>query len=800
MPSIAQPKDTDFEITFGDLAHAQLRDKAPALLDYLLGFQVIDQNEDQTHGVGVMGFKLGEQMLFVPSFFLNGELKQNLIYLKNQDLFVPLQDNWVQYLLNRRPAVMGSPEVRKEHELGIQQPDLSGLTNSRAGGDQSASIFGLKNASHRQGWCAGCEQMFARLDGRYERLPTLPQFLKKTAEYGTSRILARTMRDDHNFANVVLTQYPLEQLLHKSSSEAGEWFDKYHPTASRKKKRKLVRSRGGAYPNRQMTAKSATEESWRSGRARRGPMSRRMSGSMKSAGVLFDFDQIIEDSGPHKVSLLHDSFAALLSDSELQKLASGHVVVRDIRKDANEAYKSDVNPSLQNPTECGSHRMLLADGKYKDVCIGIGPKSIGKGFMRAAIVVDKEGGNYGYWWPEHIWVQPKDDVHEDNGDYYDGLKDLSSVEVGKTYAIMTKSRQMSVAFTVRRKDSNSDGATELYVDPKVSDPGSKPTGTVPYNDEQAAQFGEGPNLPFVGEVTSEEDDRDMTPSGKTPFSSLSHIVLTDDDREMRTIRNTLFVPKNAKVFSLSDGKSLESWAMADPSSLIDMELNILKSGDYEEMELLKKAEGIYVGSHGPLSSRDLMLFLLKDAGLREKQASDVIASLPMGKRTRFFVKNNIGFAPNFPEPEYGYDDYSGVQEQFPQDDDMPVDMPMPPPDAYLGKLERQQINEAVATGQKDVFDTSAIASLVRTADSQDLITQYLSDIILGLDRINRVMFMFYWLNEQFRDRYGQENLVELEDQLKNVSKSVGDLVLFLKQRQVEGSPSFDSMEINLGVK
>ena len=97
MPSIAQPSDTDFEITFADLAHAQLRDRAPALLDYLLGFQVIESNEDSTHGVGVLGFKIGEQMLFVPSFFLNGELKQNLIYIKNQDLFVPLEDNWVTY-------------------------------------------------------------------------------------------------------------------------------------------------------------------------------------------------------------------------------------------------------------------------------------------------------------------------------------------------------------------------------------------------------------------------------------------------------------------------------------------------------------------------------------------------------------------------------------------------------------------------------------------------------------------------------------------------------------------------------
>jgi hypothetical protein len=122
------------------------------------------------------------------------------------------------------------------------------------------------------------------------------------------------------------------------------------------------------------------------------------------------------------------------------------------------------------------------------------------------------------------------------------------------------------------------------------------------------------------------------------------------------------------------------------------------------------------------------------------------------------------------------------------------------PEDYLGKSERHQVMQAANTGQKEIFDTSAIASLVRTSDSEDLLTQYLSDIILGLDRVCRVLFMYYWLNEQFRDRYGQENMVEMEDQLKSVVKSLGDRVLFLKQRQVEGSPSFDAMEIDLGVK
>ena len=36
--------ETEFEQAFSSLAYAYLKDKAPRLLDYMLGFQLIDRN------------------------------------------------------------------------------------------------------------------------------------------------------------------------------------------------------------------------------------------------------------------------------------------------------------------------------------------------------------------------------------------------------------------------------------------------------------------------------------------------------------------------------------------------------------------------------------------------------------------------------------------------------------------------------------------------------------------------------------------------------------------------------------
>ena len=45
--------------------------------------------------------------------------------------------------------------------------------------------------------------------------------------------------------------------------------------------------------------------------------------------------------------------------------------------------------------------------------------------------------------------------------------------------------------------------------------------------------------------------------------------------------------------------------------------------------------------------------------------------------------------------------------------------------------------------------------------------------------------MFYWHNEEFKDRYGKQDLPELEDTLRNSFEILGDLVLFLKQKTID---------------
>jgi hypothetical protein len=55
--------------------------------------------------------------------------------------------------------------------------------------------------------------------------------------------------------------------------------------------------------------------------------------------------------------------------------------------------------------------------------------------------------------------------------------------------------------------------------------------------------------------------------------------------------------------------------------------------------------------------------------------------------------------------------------------------------------------------------------------------------------------MFYWHGDEFAERYGKQDMPELEDSLRNAFEQAGDVVLFLRQKAVnpqgDGSTAID---------
>lgn len=79
-----------FERSFATLAYAFVQDKASKLMPYMVGFQVIQKNDEDTRAAGTFGFKVGDQWMYSPMFFINGDLKGHyLLYVRTPTSLFP---------------------------------------------------------------------------------------------------------------------------------------------------------------------------------------------------------------------------------------------------------------------------------------------------------------------------------------------------------------------------------------------------------------------------------------------------------------------------------------------------------------------------------------------------------------------------------------------------------------------------------------------------------------------------------------------------------------------------------------
>jgi hypothetical protein len=72
-----------------------------------------------------------------------------------------------------------------------------------------------------------------------------------------------------------------------------------------------------------------------------------------------------------------------------------------------------------------------------------------------------------------------------------------------------------------------------------------------------------------------------------------------------------------------------------------------------------------------------------------------------------------------------------------------------------------------------------------------------------MDRVGRLLFLFYWQNDTFRERYGSSEMVDLEASLRDVFKNLSDLILFLYKKSVSPVSVLDAtsgeLSYNLGI-
>lgn len=812
--SLGGEQESGFEQAFASLAYAYIKDKSPRLLDFMVGFQLVERNQDNTKAVGIFGFRVGDSWLYGPTFFLNGDLKgHELLYLKKSNTFVPMKENWVNYIISQKPHQLGEPSDETPQQLGAQMPNLRRVVSppgfGKMGSDAAAEDVPLP--PNLQSWAkpflpflaagalvepfrgVGYDRFFAKHAGVAERLD-LGRFLSEDVELLKA-------------AHELYQSYPLIK----------RGFDDFYGKDFFLKTARRLRAEAGSLLGKragddslEAKARQTAFDDLMSGadRKRRQQMAqrRRTAGQRKQAGSLLGEAESPEHpikSGALRV-LVYDRVTITqnlreLDEADREKLLRDTVLIKDKRDPhaQSTAYNVQTKSELVNPTESGLYDVLEKPGTFDEMLVVTHPFSNrGKELFSTLVRLADQRA----WLNTHqtnLWARPNNKPEKkDFADWFKRQPDYASLEVGAVYLFIGPDGQGTVPFEVREaleddvyrvdfRNYPAHGKSRPRYLPSIHPSASGRHGFGGYDDDYVSTYNAQLNV------------------NRRPGASL------------RAAGGELSVPVNFKAIKLKSAPRPSSSALLCCGTLEggDGEGEPIRPGNLADVQMLlyEKTASLKLfhhtgGSEVTVKTADGERRLTKTAalidlvcthGLSEPVAREMLKEAELRQAATYRVKYAYGFgpgAPAFPEPQYGAEPigYGSVNAIYPQEDHLPVtdlDSGRTDPRIYdpfytpdRGAMQTAQM--AAQSGQKEVFDTAMISGMLKAVRQDSIVDRYLGDLMKALDKLGRILFLFYWHQEEFEDRYGKQDLPELEDSLRNAFETLGDVTLFLKEKSV----------------
>jgi hypothetical protein len=186
--------DNQVERAFMDQAYQFLANKGGALMKdpYRLGFEIVHKNDTNTRMVGIFAFRVGDNLYYVPVFFLNGEIKgTDLLYRHDSKTFVPFEDQWIRFIINKATRDMGTGIAPGGKNRSSKDIDLESIAYP-PGTYKSASVAEYASDLMKSASAPGSIlKNFILEDGGFQAINTLATLLDshfKFASEFTSRI------------------------------------------------------------------------------------------------------------------------------------------------------------------------------------------------------------------------------------------------------------------------------------------------------------------------------------------------------------------------------------------------------------------------------------------------------------------------------------------------------------------------------------------------------------------------------------------------------------------------------------
>lgn len=844
-----------FEDDFGSLAYQFVQDRAPALVPYLLGFEVVDRNDDGSKAVGIFGYKVDDDFYYIPAFFLNNQVRGvDMILNKKTNQFVPLTEKWVDFIINKHSVRIGEPADDRVRE-SMRNPDLSFVQRPQVALGKIAEdnkpwtakeawnnikIATAKmleeNQLFKEAFYSAADKMQKGSVEKSAESKYIKDFMEKVGGPECMSSFLKTLHDT-GFANAALALYKDAEAFWTSNlKNASVHVDRMRKIAEAKPKIRVVDSTEGLAKVANDTP--ATDVG---GDSEDKPLT-----VEENARQIVEHDFTIEDARP---------------DSEVSKVTDDEVLV-------------NFEHRFQPPDGPGRYNFVMADGLTREGVMLNPVLSPSCGTENTLVVFEDDGNILTEAKPRALITtefdedSKKDDAGDDLKALYDKAVQVSDIEIG---AVDPRRDEGKPYLFI---DDKGNAAGPFYIKFALAD-GDHVRFSTGYGSWATLETCSGGDMePHYGFMDWDLADRYHNEEGRRgrgdpcdccpceSCSSSDFITLGTFAGMPKKTAEGVIIPKNWKALEL---KSVPKYApYVEDESAAEREKreleyakkraefeskytfgnvsNILETMQSEGVERIKVASDgteyyfTVTGakkSHGPMNYKSAAVDLVARFGLRPRRAFSVLAKAASAGSVRLLVgipsltkKAQAGLVnvamPAPLEQIPSVDPYSGVPVYSSPYIDVThgqfTGVPGLPPEGGMtrginigGEMERQMggqeipdehdsfkdnealpideearrlAEEAAAAGQRHVFDQAAIGGLAKVYDTANVVDSYIPDFMDTIDRLGRILFLFYWKHEDFNQRYGSDDVVQMEDSLRNVFKQLGELTLHLKEKAV----------------
>jgi len=703
MPQEGDIDAMEIERAFMDQAYNYIQSKAGPLLqpEYRLGFEVVYKNDKNTRMVGIFAFRVDNELLFIPVFFVSSNIKgTDLLYRSKTKLFVPLTEEWCD-------SIIGNIKFKQGELIDEQNPHrMDGLNLDKIIEPPQTRKFA------KQAYADMLEKLL--FEDETEESVKLASFLKEAGVNGLE-FVKDLMDKDAEMAEAAFVNYGdmswIPDSVNKTTPDSILSF-------------KLASTK---------CASSELEDFYQKGYV----VHDKRAAANKSVKALHNFKEgadlgpveiMDQDMNALRVLLFGSMWDKKRNEKSTEKELPAYTSV------GGSSYDGEMSTcgGSVNAYDLATKKLLNIDGDFEDIIVPEGEP----------VVMD-----------EAKQVSP------------------ANMSVGNAYLVVTKDGRYAEPYYVVAKSKKGN----VYNFDTVQHPEDLDTDYKPY----------------LSTLTISDIKDAASVWGKDVYATRDIVILPIKLGEGKRMKSDSIVPFGSKQLHafMKYGSETES-----PARIV--------CRDTDDFTL--KTAGRLINGTNEFGA---LVGLMKECNLDEKTASEIIDTVKEKRVLNFLYEKSatsLQFA-DIPDMDgTAYDSiYNVLSEETPQIEVIEADGQYPEiptvdeiladekrlTDAGpLGNMHPMELAEvSQRTGVKSIFDHGVIASLSKTFDSKGLIDNYLPDLEVALDKLGRLLFLFYWKPEDFMELYGTDDQSSLENSLVSNFKSFGELVLELKNKNQQYS-------------